>query len=96
MTVNDKHYLLNRDNLRQRIQILLSEQQSTFSEFFFLFLKSILNFKHLRTKMTLVADAFLEITVPKNMDRYMSKKPCFRAHLDTQQGKWVETLLQSE
>ena len=37
LTVNDKHYLLNRDNLRQRIQILLSEQQSTFSEFFFYF-----------------------------------------------------------
>ena len=26
----------------------------------------------------------------------MSKKPCFRGHLDRQHGKWVETLLQSE
>ena len=47
LTVNNKHYLLNRHNLRQPIQMLLSEQQNTFSEFFFVFLKSILNFEHL-------------------------------------------------
>ena len=46
-TVNDKHYLLNRDNLTQPIQIQLSQKQKTFSEIFFAFLKSILNFKHL-------------------------------------------------
>ena len=47
LTVNDKHYLLNRDNLTQPIQIQLSQKQKTFSEIFFAFLKSILNFKHL-------------------------------------------------
>ena len=47
LTVNDKHYLLNRDNLTQPIQIQLSQKQKIFSEFFFAFLKSILNFKHL-------------------------------------------------
>ena len=46
--------------------------------------------------MTLLADVFLEITVPKNMVRQMTKKPCFRGPLDRQQGKWVKTLLQSE
>ena len=50
-TVNDKHYLFNRDNLTQPIQIQLSEKQKTFSGFFFFaFLKSILNFKHLPKK----------------------------------------------
>ena len=49
-TVNDKHYLLNRDNLTQTIQIQLSQKQKTFFEFFFAFLKSILNFKHLPKK----------------------------------------------
>ena len=49
-TVNDKHYLLNRENLTQPIQIQLSQKQKTFSEIFFAFLKSILNFKHLRKK----------------------------------------------
>ena len=50
MTVNDKHYLLDRDNLTEPIQMQLSQKQKTFSEFFFAFLKSILNFKHLVKK----------------------------------------------
>ena len=50
LTVNDRHYPLNRDNLTQPIQMQLSEKQKTFSEFFFAFLKSILNFKHLPKK----------------------------------------------
>ena len=50
LAVNDEHYLLNRDSLTQPIQMQLSEKQKTFSEFFFAFLKSILNFKHLPKK----------------------------------------------
>ena len=50
LTLDDKHYLRNRDNLRQPIQILLSKKGKVFSEFFFGFLKSILNFKHLPEK----------------------------------------------
>ena len=50
LAVDDKHYLLNRDNLTQPIQIQLSQKQKIFSEFFFAFLKSILNFKHLPRK----------------------------------------------
>ena len=50
LTADDKHYLLNRDILAQRIQMQLSQKQKTFSEFFFAFLKSILNFKHLPEK----------------------------------------------
>ena len=69
LTVNDKYYLLNRDNLTQEIQMQLSEKQKTFSEFFFAVLKSLLNFKHFPKKMILVADLFLEIQAPKNMVR---------------------------
>ena len=50
LTVNDKHYHLNRDNLTQAIQISLPQKQKTFSQFFVAFLKSILNFKHLPKK----------------------------------------------
>ena len=50
LTVNDKYYLLNRDNLTQQIQMILSEKQKTFSQFLFAFLKSILNFKHFPKK----------------------------------------------
>ena len=50
LTINDKDYLLNRDNLTQQIHMQLSQKQKTFSEFFFAFLKSILNFKYLAEK----------------------------------------------
>ena len=50
LAVNDKHYLLNRDNLTRQIQIQISKKQKIFSEFFFPFLKSILNFNHLPKK----------------------------------------------
>ena len=50
LTLDDKDYLLNRDNLTQPIQMQLYQKQKTFSEFFFAFLKSILNFKHLPKK----------------------------------------------
>ena len=46
--------------------------------------------------MIVVPDVFLEIPAPKNMVRYMFKKPCFRGPLDRQQGEWVKALLQSE
>ena len=42
LTVHDKHYLLNRDNLTQPIQIQLSQKKKIFRIFFFFgFLKSI-------------------------------------------------------
>ena len=47
LTVNDKDYLLKRENLAQPIDIQLSQKQKTFSEFFLAFLKSKLNYKHL-------------------------------------------------
>ena len=50
LAVNDKHYGLNRDNLTRPIHVELSQKQKIFSEFFFAFSKSILNFKHLTKK----------------------------------------------
>ena len=69
LTTDDKHYLVNRDTLRQPIQKQLPQKQKTFSEFFLAFLKSILNFKHLSKKMTQIADVFPDIPPPKNMVR---------------------------
>ena len=93
---DDKHYLLNRNNLVQSIQIQLSQKENKFSEFFFAFLKSIINFKHITKKMTLIADVFWKITAPKTMVRLMSKMPCYRRPLDREDDKWVERMLQSE
>ena len=50
LTADDKHYLLNRDNLTQQIEMQLSKKEKTFSEISFAFLNSLLNFKHLPTK----------------------------------------------
>ena len=46
LTDHDKYSLVYRENLTQRIQILLSQKQNAFSEFFSPFLKSTLNFEH--------------------------------------------------
>ena len=69
LTVDEKHYLLTGDNLAQTIQIQLSQKQKSFCEFFFEFLKSILNFNHLPKNDALIADVFLEKLAPKNMVR---------------------------
>ena len=41
LTVDEKYYLLKRDNLTEPIQIQLSQKEKTFSGSFFEFLKSI-------------------------------------------------------
>ena len=50
LTADDKHYLLNRENLTQRIQMQLSQKEKIFCVIFFPFSKSILNSKHLPNK----------------------------------------------
>ena len=37
LTVDDKHYLFNRDNLAQSIHMQLFQKQKTFSQLFFAF-----------------------------------------------------------
>ena len=49
-TDNDKYSLLHRDNLRQPIQILLSQKQEKLSEYFSAFSKSTENFEHFQKK----------------------------------------------
>ena len=44
LTVDEKHYLLTRDNLMQPIQIELYQKQKTFFEILFALLTSIINF----------------------------------------------------
>ena len=50
LTIDDKHYLLNRDNLTEPIQMQLSKKQKTFSQISFVFLNSLLNLNHLLKK----------------------------------------------
>ena len=46
LTDDEKYSLLYRENLTQPIQILLSQKQKNFSQFFPAFFKSTLNFEH--------------------------------------------------
>ena len=46
LTLNNKCFLLKRDNLRQPIQMQLSEKQKTFPQFFSPISKSKLNFDY--------------------------------------------------
>ena len=50
LSADGKYSLLNRHNLSQPIQMILSRKQKSFSEFFCAFLKSSLNFEHFQTK----------------------------------------------
>ena len=88
MTVDEKHYLLNKDDLTESIQIQLSQKKKkNFENFFFHFENLYQNLNISQKMVTFVADLFLEILAPKNMVRQMYKKPCFRGPLDGQQGK---------
>ena len=69
LTDDDKYSLLYGDNLIQPIQILLSQKQKTFFEFFSAFLKSTLNSEHFQTKINLIADVFPKLPSPKNVIR---------------------------
>ena len=50
LTANDRYPLLDRDKLRQPIQMQLSQKLSTFSQFVSAFLKGRLNFEHFQSK----------------------------------------------
>ena len=65
LTVGDKYSLLNGDRLKLPIQMQLSQEKKTFSQFLSEFLKSRSNFEHFQKKMTLTPDAFLKLRTPK-------------------------------
>ena len=67
-TPDDKSSLLNRDKVKEPIQILLSRKQKSFSGFFSLFLKSTLNFENLRKKDYTHSRCISEITDPVKGD----------------------------
>ena len=68
LTADDKYSLLNKDNLTQRIQILLYQEDKTFSKFFCSFLKSTFNFEHFQKKDDPHSRCVSEITVSEKGD----------------------------
>ena len=68
LTDDGKCSLLYRNNLMQPIQILLSNKQKTFSEFFSAFSKSGLNFEHSGKKDDPHSRCISQITVSEKGD----------------------------
>ena len=50
LTSDDKYSLLNKDNLTQPVQIILSQKRKTFSQFFSAFFKCTLIFEDFEKK----------------------------------------------
>ena len=93
LTDHDKYCLDYRDNLTQKIQILLSQKEKTFSQFFSGFSKSTINFVDFQNNMTLIADIFPKLRTPKKVIREMSVKSRFRGLFPNKHGKWAKRLL---
>ena len=68
MIADDKYSLLNRDNLMKPIQMDLSQKQKAFSEFFFTFSNSKLNFEHFFKKEDPHSEYISEITDSEKPD----------------------------
>ena len=68
LTDDDKYSLLYRENLTQAIQILLSQKQKTFSEFFSSILKSTLNYEHSGKKDDPHSQCISQISVSEKGD----------------------------
>ena len=94
MTLHDKYCLLNRENLTQPIQMLLSQKQQHFCEFLTSFLKFTLNFEHFQKTMILIAFVFPKLWTLKEVVGWMSKKSCFRGTLHRLHHKRAKTLFQ--
>ena len=69
LTADDKYSLNSKNKWMQTIQMLLSEKQNIFSDFFSAFFQSALNFKHFQTKMTLIAYVFSKLPTTKDVLR---------------------------
>ena len=69
LTADDNYSLISKDKWMQTIQMVLSQKQNIFSEFFSAFFESPLNFEHLQKKITLIAFVFPKLPTTKDVLR---------------------------
>ena len=77
------------------IQMHLCKKQKIFSQFFFAFSESTLNFEHFQKKRIFIAYVFPKVPTTKNVLRQISKSSRFREPVDRRHGKWTEAVIQS-
>ena len=68
-TANLKYSLNSKDKLMKTIEMLLSQKQNIFSQFFPAFFESALNLEHFQNKMTLIAYVFPKLPTMKDVLR---------------------------
>ena len=94
-TDDEKYSLLCRENLTQPIQILLSQKRKTFSQFFYAFSISALNFAHFQKKDDSHSRCISQITVSEKGEYInVCKKPFWKS-LQKKHGKRAQRLLKS-
>ena len=69
LTANDNYSLNSKDKWMQTIQMLLSQKQNIFPEFFSSFFEYALNFDHFQKEMTLIAYVFPKLSTTKDVLR---------------------------
>ena len=69
LTANDKYSINSKDKWMETIQMLLSQKQNIFSQFFSSFFESALNFEHFQRNITLIAYVFPKLPTTKDVLR---------------------------
>ena len=65
LTATDKYSVISKDKWMQTIQMLFSQEQNIFPQFFPSFFQFALNFEHFQEKMTLIAYVFPNLPTMK-------------------------------
>ena len=69
LTANDKYSLNSKDKWMETIQMLLSQKQNIFPQFFSVFFEFALNFEHFQKKMNLIAYVFPKLPTTNDVLR---------------------------
>ena len=77
LTANYEYSRNNKDDLPLPVQMQLSGKLKTISQFFIAFFESALNFEHFEEKISLTAQVFLKLYIPKDVFTEMHKRSCF-------------------
>ena len=93
LTADDKYSCRNSENLRQPIQVQLSNKDETFFEFFASFLKLSSIFQIFEKKITLIAYESLKLRTANVVVREISRKLRPRIPSKSQHVKVCQTLM---
>ena len=80
----DKQHGKQSETLGKSERQICLRNKFYFLSFFFVYVKSRLNFEIFQKTVILIADVFAKLQTPRNGVRYLSKKPRFRRHFDSQ------------